>query len=82
MNFNTIKGKHMRHGVKKTHQPYTMKSGQERVSLEQVNSENDRVVIFDNKLLFSMDHIGYYTSVSSGNIYTQSAIASINIGII
>ena len=48
--------------VLKTHQLYTMKSGQERVSLEQVNSEKDLGVILDKKLLFR-EHI--YTICNS-----------------
>ena len=46
----------MRLGAKNPLQQYTMKSGVERVSLEQVNSEKDLRVTFDNKLLFR-EHI-------------------------
>ena len=49
------KCKHMRHGVKTPLQPYTMKSDQERVSLEQVNPENDLGVIFDKLCCSSMN---------------------------
>ena len=37
-------------------QPYTMKIWNERVTIEQVKTEKDLGVIFDNKLLFR-DHI-------------------------
>ena len=70
--FQYKKGKHMRHGVK-THQLYTMKSGQERVSLEQVNSEIDLGVILDNKLLFR-EHI--YTICNSRNKHRNYLKAS------
>ena len=51
MDFNTKKCKHTRHGAKTPLQQYTMKSGVERVSLEQVYSEKDLGSIVDNKLL-------------------------------
>ena len=50
------KCKHIRLGAKTPLQQYTMKSGVERVSLEQVTSEKDLGVTVDNKLLFR-EHI-------------------------
>ena len=64
------KFKHMRLGAKTPLQQYTMKSGVERVSLEQVTSEKDLGVTVDNKLLFR-EHIS-----------KKSAIANRNLGII
>ena len=46
----------MRYGKNQQNQPYTMKSGNERVIIEQVKTEKSLGVIFDNKLLFR-DHI-------------------------
>ena len=46
----------MRLGAKTPLQQYTMKSGVERVNLEQVTSEKDLGVTVDNKLLFR-EHI-------------------------
>ena len=70
MDFNTKKCKHMRLGAKTPLQQYTMKSGVQRVSLEQVTSEKDLGVTVDNKLLFR-EHIS-----------KKSAIANRNLGII
>ena len=70
MDFNTKKCKHMRLGAKTPLQQYTMKSGVERVNLEQVTSEKDLGVTVDNKLLFR-EHIS-----------KKSAIANRNLGII
>ena len=64
------KCKHMRLGAKTPLQQYTMKSGVERVSLEQVTSEKDLGVTVDNKLLLR-EHIS-----------KKSAIANRNLGII
>ena len=47
----------MRLGAKTPLQQYTMKSGVERVSLEQVTSEKDLGVTVDNKLLFRGTYI-------------------------
>ena len=60
----------MRLGAKTPLQQYTMKSGVERVNLEQVTSEKDLGVTVDNKLLFR-EHIS-----------KKSAIANRNLGII
>ena len=60
----------MRLGTKIPLQQYTMKSGVERVSLEQVTSEKDLGVTVDNKLLFK-EHIT-----------EKSAIANRNLGVI
>ena len=70
MDFNQNKCKHMRLGSKTPLQQYTMKSGVEKVSLEQSTSEKDLGVTIDNKLLFR-EHIS-----------KKSAIANRNLGII
>ena len=54
--FNTKKCKHMRLGAENPLQQYTMKSGVERVNLEQISSEKDLGATVDNKLLFR-EHI-------------------------
>ena len=64
------KRKHMRLGAKTPLQQYTMKSGVERASLEQVTSEKELGVTIDNKLLFRQ------------HISKKSAIANRNLGII
>ena len=52
MDLNKKKCKHMRLGATTPLQQYTMKSGVERVSLEQVSSKKDLGVTVDNKLFF------------------------------
>ena len=46
----------MRTGKGQPTQPYTMTTNQETHNIEQVSSENDLGVIFDQKLLFR-DHV-------------------------
>ena len=60
----------MRLGAKTPLQQYTMKSGVERVSLEQVNWEKDLGVTVDNKLFFREQ------------VSKKAAIANRNLGII
>ena len=60
----------MRYGKNQPNQPYTMKSGIERVIIEQVKTGKDLGVIFDNKLLFR------------NHIAKKSAIANRNLGLI
>ena len=64
------KRKHMMLGAKTPLQQYTMKSGVERASLEQVTLEKELGVTIDNKLLFRQ------------HISKKSAIANRNLGII
>ena len=69
MDFNTKKCKHchMRLGAKTPLLQYTMKSGVERVSLEQVNSEKDLGVTIDNKLLFR-EHVSKKAAIANRNL--------------
>ena len=67
MKFNAKKCKHMRHGKKLPNQPYTMKSGQERIQIEQVKVEKDLGVIFDEKLLFR-EHISKKSAIANRNL--------------
>ena len=54
--------------VLKTHQLYTMKSDQERVSLEQVNSEKDLGVICIGYSIFCVGY-GIYTRERSSRVF-------------
>ena len=55
MKFIAKKCKHMRHRKQQQpNQPYTMKSGQERVVIGQVKAEKDIGVRFDEKLLLEL----------------------------
>ena len=67
MKFNAKKCKHMRHGKNHPNQPYTMKSGQERIQIEQVKVEKDLGVIFDEKLLFR-EHISKKSAIANRNL--------------
>ena len=67
MKFNAKKCKHMRHGKNLPNQPYTMKSGQERIQIEQVKVETDLGVIFDEKLLFR-EHISKKSAIANRNL--------------
>ena len=44
-----------------------MKSGQERIQIEQEKVENDLVVIFDEKLLFR-EHISKKSAIANRNL--------------
>ena len=61
------KGKHMGLGAKTPLEQYTMKSGVERVSLEQVTSEKDLGVTVDNKLLFR-EHISKKSTIANRDL--------------
>ena len=52
MFYNNKKCKHTRIGKGQPAEPYTMRSGQELIEIEQVKSEKDLGVSFDDKLLF------------------------------
>ena len=67
MVFSTKKCKHMRYGKNQPNKPYTMKSGNERVIIEQVKTEKDLGVIFDNKLLLR-DHIAKKSAIANRNL--------------
>ena len=57
----------MRYGKNQPNQPYTMKSGNERVIIEQVKTEKDLGVIFDDKLLFR-EHIAKQSAIANRNL--------------
>ena len=57
----------MRFGKNQPNQPYTMKAGNERVIIEQVKTEKDLCVIFDDKLLFR-DHIAKKPIIANKNL--------------
>ena len=57
----------MRHGKNHPNQPYKMKSGQERIQIEQVKVEKDLGVIFDEKLLFR-EHISKKSTIANRNL--------------
>ena len=70
MFYNNKKCKHTRIGKGQPAEPYTMRSGQELIEIEQVKSEKDLGVNFDDKLLFRE------------YISKKSALANRNLGLI
>ena len=67
MVFSTKICKHLRYGRNQPNQPYTMKAGNERVIIEQVKTEKNVGVIFDDKLLFR-DHIAKKSAIANRNL--------------
>ena len=67
MLYNNKKCKHMRIRKERSAEPYTMRSGQELIEIEQVKSEKDLGVIFDDKLLFR-EHISKNSALANRNL--------------
>ena len=57
----------MRYVKNQPNQPYRMKAGNKRVIIEEVKTEKDLGVIFDDKLLFR-DHIAKKSAIDNRNL--------------
>lgn len=67
MFFHIKKCKHLRIGKKQQAEAYTMSSGQEQITIKQVECEKDLGVIFDEKLIFR-EHISKKASIANRNL--------------